>query len=275
MKKENLKLIQDLESGKCPGADAQSKIQNLLDDAVKNEDVETLNLFLSSVPTDSEWGIGSKAGAWWQSYCKKSVLPALNKIQIKRKDAQLTESIIDALCLSYYKHPETGRDGDFERHAFELIKNGLEIDKDKISKILTKAIAELNWGNFPWIKVVELLRSEKIKESSENIINGFIRRSNTRPFVNMKLDDDLRCTIHAICDLGYTGSNQFIEQLMNNSDYKRTAIRAVGSFGNKTNLVVLKKRLGNVFSKPEKEKYARMDLKNAIKNIKERESANN
>lgn len=274
MKKENLKLIQDLESGKCPGPDAQSRIQNLLDDAVKNEEIETLNLFLTSVPKDSEWGIGVKAGAWWQTYCKKIVLPALNKIQGERKDPQITEHIIEALCLSYYKHPETGRDGDFESHAFALIKSGLAIDKDKISKILNKTIAELNWGNFPWIKVVELLRTERIKDSSESVIKGFIRRSNTRPFVNMKLNDDLICTIHAICDLGYNGSNKFIEELLNNEDYKRTAIRAVGSYGDKTNLKVLKKQLGHIFTKPEKEKYARMDLKRAIKEIKARESVN-
>jgi len=128
-----------------------------------------------------------------------------------------------------------------------------------------------------WAAAVKLLRVRRCYAAAPYIAEGFVSKYNGRAFVDSFADEDVKETIRAIQELDLPELGDFLEQLLSveQGPLKGQVLFFLGDYGGKRAIVPLKKRLGGLLKKPERDPSVRSQIKDVIAEIKSRASTSN
>ncbi len=227
--------------------------------------------YVSAPPQHREYGIGSTEGGKYVYRCKKEVLPAI--LNHLRTSPKKNEAIQAARALhTAYEHPEIGSESDFKEQTWKVFDEALNIAGEAVLNILFQMVRQSTNNWFEWDRAVRILIEHEFKEVAESAVPGVMTRYMTRRFVDQISQKEFDAAIEAIHVFGWEERERSVEAFLAEEDeqLKRTVISALGKHGDQADLPALKRRLGGLFKKPEKDDFTRSLLKSAIDDIKER-----
>lgn len=229
--------------------------------------------FLSSPPEHREYYIGTTEGSKWVSRCIKEVLPALSEyIEKPTTTAREAALVVQAICKAY-KYPGMSATADFQESTWSLMERSVDIAGEAALVILCESISTNRNTSFDWSRAVSFLQDRKCKEVAPLAVLGLLNRYKHRRFVDQFNEAEVNVAIEAIHSLDLQNRQELIRTFLSLEDelFKKMVIRALGSYGDYTSLRLLKKRLGGLLFKPERDSFVRQLIKNSIEEIKMRD----
>jgi hypothetical protein len=227
---------------------------------------------VSSPPGHREYHIGCTEGSKWEARCVQEVLPAILD-HLEQPSATKEDGIqaIEALRKAH-EHPSVGSESTFKKYTWKIIDKGIDLAGNTVLDILCEMVLYNINSHFDWDRAVQTLIEKEYKAVAVFVITGVMQRYRNRQLVNHIREKEFQIAIKAIHVFEWNEKARIIEFLeTEDKQLKKTIIESLASYGNKDDLPLLKKRLGNLFRKPEKDDFVRSRLKRAIEEIKMRE----
>jgi hypothetical protein len=232
----------------------EDEVRAIIQTAVETDDVDLLLFFISSPPKDDP-GTGWGPGTVYIQLCQEVIFPYLAE--------HVTLPIAQAVCNSLIENNIGYK--DYNNAAFSVLEHaGLTALKPVCDMVVSRSV-DIN----TWKQAVGLLRGLGQKEAIPAIIEGM---KTVRPNWNSVNGGAMGVGVQALMALDAPDQAAIFYDLLSQDDefVRRGVIAALAHYGDDQALQALNKRLGGIFTKPEKIPYIRKEITTAIEKIKTR-----